>query len=530
MRAELAKLAEAISQHEQYFVNWQETLNTKVTEPEVNRQKSREQKPSDLFELATELGKERAVEDRGKREFSDDLLAHYIHDRVASIKLDTDAQNQLNAILQAQHLYRMDFTTEPDFRIAFTPNDGPEAFQLYREAITNFLAGHKDVFDSISVSDYLKWFYESVPYSTAESSISRNSPIDPLRQLRYRAQSPFLNIDQSQLGTEHGFDTEPVRLLGASPLPKTEQLVNGQHPLDEFGGDSYDMIDTGMPNRLDVLHARFGYKVDDLANLKDYYKSYRYFTETLGDPLHIHRDWPTGMNNLVRGSSAGTAPQARARLRVIGDMFSHARGSGVTGAEAITRRTIDLQNGTSWSVSIIADDLDAPNDDISRQWLRSFSDTLESALRTGNSGGTKQEKQRDAFVTARDRATEDINRLTRQLGRPERRMAYAIVIIDDDHALAAAVNGDTIRLYAPDGTSEALSGDGSIVLRQIPVNSNIVLVSDGIGAVGLENAVAQAVERYRTDPSRITDAVVAELRGRTLAQDVSLIAIRLIEA
>ncbi|MFM2309003.1 MAG: hypothetical protein RLY87_1124 [Chloroflexota bacterium] len=535
LRSDIASVMSTLSRQQGQFAEWQTTLNDKVKEPEVNRQKSREQKPSDLFELATELGKEKAVEDRGRADFSDDLLGHYITSRVGDIKLDADAKKQLQAVLDDQRLVRFVFPTADDLRINVSINDAPEAFRLYKEAISQFLAGHKDIFERISVSDYLTWFYDHVPYSTAESSISRNSPIDPLRQLRYRAQSPFLNIDQAQLGTEHGFDTEPVRLLGASPLPKKEVLESGQHPLDEFGGDSYDLIDTGMPNRLDVVHARFGYKVDDLANLKEYYKSYRYFTETLGDPLHIHRDWPAGMSNLVK-SKPGSVPTTtlsqptRSRLRVIGDSFSHPRANKSYGAEAVIHRSIELSNGFSWNVSLIADDLSAENDDLARLWIRSVSASLEQTLRTSRISGDRGERLQAAFVTARQRATEDINRLARQLGRPERPIAYAVTLIEDDQLLAASSGGDFVRIYNADGTTSDLSGDGSIALLNIPANTNIVLGSDGVSTPLLQNALYQAVERFRTDPSRITDAIVTELRNTVNYQDVSLIAIRLIEA
>jgi len=533
LRSDISTVTSTLVRQQVQFTEWQTTLNDKVKEPEVNRQKSREQKPSDLFELATELGKEKAVEDRGRADFSDDLLGHYITNRVGDIKLDADAKKQLQTVLGDQHLVRFTFPSADDVRIQVAINDAPDAFRMYKEAITQFLAGHKDIFDRISVSDYLTWFYDHVPYSTAESSISRNSPIDPLRQLRYRAQSPFLNIDQAQLGTEHGFDTEPVRLLGASPLPKKEVLESGQHPLDEFGGDSYDLIDTGMPNRLDVVHARFGYKVDDLANLKEYYKSYRYFTETLGDPLHIHRDWPTGMSNLVRGASVTPPPSpqlTRSRLRVIGDSFSHPRANKSYGAEAVIHRSIELANGFSWNVALIADDLNADNDDLARLWIRTVSASLEQTLRSTRITGPSAERLQAAFEMARQRATEDIGRLARQQGRVERNIAYAVSIIEDNQLLVAASGGDFVRLYAADGTSMDLSGDGSIVLETIGVNTNIVLGSDGVNTPLLQNALRQSVERFRTDPSRITDAIVTELRNTINYQDVSLIAIRLIEA
>jgi hypothetical protein len=105
-----------------------------------------------------------------------------------------------------------------------------------------------------------------------------------------------------------------------------------------------------------------------------------------------------------------------------------------------------------------------------------------------------------------------------------------VSIIEDNQLLAAASGGDFVRLYAADGTSTDLSGDGSIVLSTIGVNTNIVLGSDGVNTPLLQNALRQSVERFRTDPSRITDAIVTELRNTINYQDVSLIAIRLIEA
>jgi hypothetical protein len=239
------------------------------------------------------------------------------------------------------------------------------------------------------------------------------------------------------------------------------------------------------------------------------------------------------MSNLVRGASVTPPPPpqlTRSRLRVIGDSFSHPRANKSYGAEAVIHRSIELANGFSWNVALIADDLNADNDDLARLWIRTVSASLEQTLRATRITGPSAERLQAAFETARQRATEDIGRLARQQGRVERNIAYAVSIIEDNQLLVAASGGDFVRLYAADGTSTDLSGDGSIVLETIGVNANIVLGSDGVNTPLLQNALRESVERFRTDPSRITDAIVTELRNTINYQDVSLIAIRLIEA
>ena len=101
---------------------------------------------------------------------------------------------------------------------------------------------------------------------------------------------------------------EPVRLVGTSPLQLQREWRHGNpdHMLADF--DDFLPIDTGTPDRLDVLFATFGYKITDLADLEDFSRSYRYFMENVGESLHIHRDWP---NNMVDPLSLRT----RAALR-----------------------------------------------------------------------------------------------------------------------------------------------------------------------------------------------------------------------
>jgi hypothetical protein len=350
--------------------------------------------------------------------------------------------------------------------------------------------------------------------------------------LRYRSYAPFLNIDAAQLGTEHGFDTEPVRLIGANPLPSQDMRENGQHPLDEFGGDNFDMIDTGMPNRLDVLYARFGYKVDDLANLKDYYKSYRYFTETLGDPLHIHRDWPAGMSNLVDDPivMSKAADVAAVRLRTAGDGWSHPRYGRATGAEAVIHRVIELPSGFSWSLSLIADDLDSENDELSRLWIRRISQSLEDTQRQIKIEGERAVRLTAAFETARQRANEDVDSHLRQQGRAQRRLAYAATLIEDDCMIAVANGGDLVRVVSRDGTVQNVSGDGRIEVLTLHANDNVVLASDGLRDGYTEDTLKQALDRFPNDPRMVIDRVVDSLRTNSQHPDISLIVVRMIEA
>jgi hypothetical protein len=307
---------------------------------------------------------------------------------------------------------------------------------------------------------------------------------------------------------------------------------NGQHPLDEFGGDNFDMIDTGMPNRLDVLYARFGYKVDDLANLKDYYKSYRYFTETLGDPLHIHRDWPAGMSNLVDDPivMSKAADVAAVRLRTAGDGWSHPRYGRATGAEAVIHRVIELPSGFSWSLSLIADDLDSENDELSRLWIRRISQSLEDTQRQIKIEGERAVRLTAAFETARQRANEDVDSHLRQQGRAQRRLAYAATLIEDDCMIAVANGGDLVRVVSRDGTVQNVSGDGRIEVLTLHANDNVVLASDGLRDGYTEDTLKQALDRYPNDPRMVIDRVVDSLRTNSQHPDISLIVVRMIEA
>ncbi len=533
LRGQLHDIVQTMQQRIELCDGWQSTLTQPVEKPKFNKQRGRDTKPSDLFELATELGNERAVEELGSNQYAGNLLGHYINNRVSTINLKSEVKEQLLNTLKSLHIFDIEMRTD-ETGIKFVTDMAPNADLLnaYKDAIQGFLANHDDVFSNLGVSDYLTWFYDNVPYATAESHVSRNSPIDPLRQLRYRSYAPFLNIDAAQLGTEHGFDTEPVRLIGANPLPSQDMRENGQHPLDEFGGDNFDMIDTGMPNRLDVLYARFGYKVDDLANLKDYYKSYRYFTETLGDPLHIHRDWPVGMSNLVDDPAvmSKAADVAAVRLRTVGDGWSHPRYGRATGAEAVIHRVIELPSGFSWSLSLIADDLDSENDELSRLWIRRISQSLEETQRQIKIEGERAVRLKVAFETARQRANEDVDAYLRQQGRAQRRLAYAATVIEDDCMIAAANGGDLVRVVSRDGTVQNLSGDGLVEVVTLRANDNVVLASDGLRDGYTDDTLKQALDRYPNDPRMVIDRVVDSLRTNSQHPDISLIVVRMIEA
>ncbi|MCE2854029.1 MAG: hypothetical protein LW717_22985, partial [Chloroflexaceae bacterium] len=513
---------------------WKDKLTQDEGKIVIDKQKSRAQKPSDLFELATEIGDEKAVEEPGQQQFTQKLLSHYISDRVRSIDLKgADKQTIMDAVHALQLLQISCQVEDNQIKVKSEVTSNSDMLTGYKKTIEGFLSVNNGVFSKLNVSDYLNWFYTNVPYATADSNASRNSPIDPLRQLRYRSYAPFLNIDSAQLGTEHAFDTEPVRLVGASPLPSASDLEYGLHPLDEFGGDTFDMIDTGMRNRLDVLYARFGYKVDDLANLNDYYKSYRYFTETLGDPLHIHRDWPQGMMNLVDEPAQIAMPTnatPRARLRAIGDGWSHPRHGRAVGAEAVIHRSIELASGFTWTASLIADDLDADSDELSRLWIRRVSQSLEQSLRQGAGDRNREERLRNAFEKAQQQANEDVNTLVRQQGKGMHRLAYAAVIIEDDCMLAVADKGSIVRIHTPKGTPRLLSGNGDMTFSTLHPNDIIVLASDGIREGYYEDTLNQAIERYLHDPRMIIDRVIDGLRSNTQRADISLIAVRMIEA
>lgn len=159
----------------------------------------------------------------------------------------------------------------------------------YLKIITNFV--RPIVSQRATILSYLKWFYDNIVFHSNTSTKSQGSPIDPLRQLKLRCVTPFLNIDNAKLGTEHQHDIEYQPIIGYSPLRTSAQRHDPDDVLADF--DSYSHIDTGVFDRLDVLVISYGYRITDLSGLDDLKKAYDYFMKTQQETLHVHKEWHT---------------------------------------------------------------------------------------------------------------------------------------------------------------------------------------------------------------------------------------------
>lgn len=147
---------------------------------------------------------------------------------------------------------------------------------------------------NFSIMDYLRWFYKHVRHGPNEA---RFSPLDPLQRLNDRCKSPFMEVDTARLGTEGGNDTEPVRLLGIPELRSIDPMV--EDVLDDFDGNMWEDVPTGIHDRIDISYSRHGYPIRVLKDLDVFKKSYLHFRDDKGDKLHPHRDWPNGMDDLL---------------------------------------------------------------------------------------------------------------------------------------------------------------------------------------------------------------------------------------
>lgn len=145
-----------------------------------------------------------------------------------------------------------------------------------------------------SIMDYLRWFYKHVRHGPNEA---RFSPLDPLQMLNDRCKNPFIEVDTARLGTEGGNDTEPVRLLGIPDIRSTDPMI--EDVLDDFDGHMWEEVPTGTHDRIDISYSRHGYPVRVLKDLNVFKKSYLHFRYDEGDKLHLHRDWPNGMDDLL---------------------------------------------------------------------------------------------------------------------------------------------------------------------------------------------------------------------------------------
>jgi hypothetical protein len=249
-----------------------------------------------VFDLVTTVGDEQEIAAPGSGRPDEPLIQRYLRERhVLDGRLSSDEEQLFSRSAALVFGLR---TVEEEGALQLRPqlpSTAGAVLEQLRTEIERYVAEQFADLQELGVSDYLDWFYRQVQYYSSGSTTARNSPIDPILRLKRRCERPFLRVDESQLGTEHAFDMEPVRLVGTSPLQLQREWRHGNpdHMLADF--DDFLPIDTGTPDRLDVLFATFGYKITDLADLEDFSRSYRYFMDNVGESLHIHRDWPTNM-------------------------------------------------------------------------------------------------------------------------------------------------------------------------------------------------------------------------------------------
>jgi len=271
-----------------------------------------------LFELVTELGNEQEILPLGQPEPERTPLARYLEHRYKHNNELSSDEGLLCTTLARIGIFDLTLSETPvGLALQWTAAKGSDS-ELFRKVfsmIDRYVRNQVGQGTPPGVVDYLRWFYANIVYYNGTGTTSRNSPIDPVRQLRQRCYAPFLQIDEGKLGTEHAFDTEPVTLFGISPL-RDKLQTKQDDPDDVFAEfDDYIDVDTGVPERLDILFGKFGYKVDDLRTLEEFRLSYRYFMENLGESLHIHREWPLviGMGDLIEGPKGQASPDVSKR-------------------------------------------------------------------------------------------------------------------------------------------------------------------------------------------------------------------------
>ncbi len=265
---------------------------------------------SRVFELASEVGFENEILPACQQPAASAPLARYIEDRFPISEVFGDRERKtLDSIAQ---LGVFNITEE----LIVNSYNGSET-ALYDRVLAEIDALRRNVLCDEElgpirhgvpgVVDYLRWFYDNIIYHTPTIQTSRNSPIDPARQLRNRCRQPFILIDESRLGTEHALDIDEVKLLGTSPITSPDPSVDPDDVFVEF--DGYYRIDTGVAERFDLLFTRHGYKIDDLANLEEFNQAYRYFIDQVGETLHIDKNWL--MDDLI--DSAGMRSERASR-------------------------------------------------------------------------------------------------------------------------------------------------------------------------------------------------------------------------
>lgn len=256
----------------------------------------------EIFELATPVGWE--IHDRdgqgavsflkSQREQLADAIA-----RLGSQELDT-----LTKQLQDAGLTFCWIKLDPNGRGGrdlHLVEQMPSAEDTLRRVTTLYFAARASTLGAdklgTRIVDYLKWFYESIPYGTGTQRTtysSRYTPIDPLHMLNSRMRRIFLDTDETALGSESSANTEPVHMIGSDRDRDQDTLVRDL--LEDF--DRWENVATATPDRIDASFSRHGFSVRALRQRRDFREAYQYFTATLREKIHLHRDWDESTFNI----------------------------------------------------------------------------------------------------------------------------------------------------------------------------------------------------------------------------------------
>ncbi|RMH34553.1 MAG: hypothetical protein D6687_03280 [Acidobacteria bacterium] len=276
-----------------YYEDWQAMMQQQLSNVVPSRPQSMSEPKSlqnnlSLFELVTELGYEREVPAPGNLPNAQWPIDRFVFS-LASLSGDNKAKliNEIGLHAVFNLVYKFE-KGEHKLFLDHPPNHDP--VKAYLETFQGFV--NPMLSESWTAIRYLRWFYNNIQYYSNTSTESRGSPIDPLRHLKLRSEKPFLRIDNARLGTEHASDIEVQRLIGYSPLLISAERHDPDNVLSDF--DSYYHVDTGTPNRIDILVISSGYRIADLRDLPELKKAYEYFMKTQRETLHIHKNWSHG--------------------------------------------------------------------------------------------------------------------------------------------------------------------------------------------------------------------------------------------
>lgn len=256
----------------------------------------------EIFELATPVGWE--IHDRDGQDAVSFLKSQREQLADAIARLGSQELDTLTKQLQDAGLTFCRIALDPNGRGGrdlHLVEQMPGAEDTLRRVTTLYFAARASTLGAdklgTRIVDYLKWFYESIPYGTGTQRTtysSRYTPIDPLHMLNSRMRRIFLDTDETALGSESSANTEPVHMIGSDRDRDQDTLVRDL--LEDF--DRWENVATATPDRIDASFSRYGFPVRALRQRRDFREAYQYFTATLREKIHLHRDWDESTFNI----------------------------------------------------------------------------------------------------------------------------------------------------------------------------------------------------------------------------------------